>query len=156
MSGIVRRMWRDGGSARLRLAGAILLPALLAGCEAAGTTRSPTVAEVEAFVGASLPPGIRDLHAAEEAGIDRLMRLRFDAPAGEVDVFAARLVPGGLTPGLDPGLTHMGDTLDWWIDALPPGAAGGSATNAANRSFRLVSAPAAAGFSRVWLVAFTQ
>ncbi|WP_232630596.1 hypothetical protein [Methylobacterium sp. Leaf118] len=122
---------------------------------AACTPAAPTIAEIETFLGVTLPPGHRDLRAADEAGIDRLMRLRFDAPEAEATSFAARLVPGGLTPGLEPGLASFGGGLDGWYAALPEGAAGGEALVAGRRAHKVVIGPAGPGLSRVWVAVFT-
>lgn len=139
-------------SARLSRSGTPLLAALvLAAC----TPSPPTVAEIEAFLGAPLPPGQRDLRAADEAGIDRLMRLRFDAPEAEAAAFAVRLVPGGLTPGEEPGLASLSTGLDGWFATLPDGASGGTALVAGRRAHKVVVAPAGPGLSRVWVAAFT-
>ncbi len=82
-------------AARSALRLALLLVALLAACTPG---RPVPVAEIEAFIGVPLPPGHRGLRSADEAGIDRLMRLTFDAPEAEAAAFAARLVPGGSPP----------------------------------------------------------
>ena len=137
------------------LAAAAMLLALPAGCDA-GADAPPSRPEIEAFIETTLPPNLVDLHVADESGIDRLMRLRFDAPNEEAGGFAARLLPDGLEAGVDPGLRAMGSDLDWWIAAMPPGAEGGGATAASNRVRKIVSAPADSGARRVWLAVFTQ
>ncbi|KMO36379.1 hypothetical protein VQ02_15580 [Methylobacterium variabile] len=151
---------RRGGAALLIVAlliVALLAVALLAaGLLAAHDPASPaTTAEIEAFLGTALPPGRSDLRAADEQGIDRLMRLRLDAPEAEAEAFAARLVPGGLARGVDPGLVVLGSGLDWWPAALPEGAAGDEALVAGHRAHKVVVAPSGPGRQRVWVAVFT-
>lgn len=135
---------------------AALLGILLAlGPGACAPDRPPTVPEIEAFLGVALPPGHRDLRAVNEVGIDRLMRLGFDAPAAEADAFAARLVPDGLAPGLDPGLLILGTGLAGWPAAWPEGSVGGETLIPGRRSRKVVVAPAGPGRRRVWVAVFT-
>lgn len=117
--------------------------------------RPVSVPEIEAFLGVTLPPGHCDLRSADEAGIDRLMRLTFDAPEAEATAFAARLVPGGLTPGDDAGITLFGSGFDGWLTALPEGASGGEVLVAGRRAHKVVVAPAGPGLRRVWVAVFT-
>jgi hypothetical protein len=117
--------------------------------------RPVALPEIEAFLGVALPPGHRDLRATDEAGIDRLMRLRFDAPEAEAAAFAARLVPEGLVPGEDAGITHLGAGFDGWPTVLPAGAAGGAALVAGRRAHKVMVAPAGGGLRRVFVAVFT-
>ena len=136
---------------------AALFGILLAiGPGACAPERPLTVPEIEAFLGVALPPGHRDLHAVNEAGIDRLMRLGFDAPAAEVDAVATRLVPDGLAPSLDPGLLILGTGLPGWPAAWPKGSAGGETLIPGRRSRKVVVAPAGPGRRRVWVAVFTM
>ncbi|MGF3023116.1 hypothetical protein ACQVP2_09840 [Methylobacterium aquaticum] len=130
----------------------LLSAALLPACT---PERPVSVPEIEAFLGVTLPPGHRDLRSADEAGIDRLMRLTFDAPEAEATAFAARLVPGGLTPGDDAGITLFGSGFDGWLTALPEGASGGEVLVAGRRARKVVVAPAGPGLRRVWVAVFT-
>ncbi|MEH3143807.1 MAG: hypothetical protein PGN34_00240 [Methylobacterium frigidaeris] len=114
-----------------------------------------SIPEVEAFLAAPLPPGHRDLWMASETGIDRLVRLRFDAPEAEADAFARRLVPEGLAAGEDPGLGLLGAGARGWIADLPQGAVGGEARPRVDRVVKVVTAPAGPGLRRVWVAAFT-
>jgi hypothetical protein len=106
-----------------------------------------------------LPPGHSGLQVAEEAGIDRLMRLSFEAPADEAEAFAAGLVPGGLAPD-DPGLAALGVGLEGWPTMMPPGARGGSRVSP-GRAAKVVVAPGgpnrdpARPTRRVWAAVFT-
>ena len=68
-------------AARSALLLTLLPAALLSACT---PERPVSVPEIEAFLGVTLPPGHRDLRSADEAGIDRLMRLTFDAPEADV------------------------------------------------------------------------
>ena len=102
-----------------------------------------------------LPPGYRDLHAADEAGIDRLMRLRFDAPEAEAAAFAVRLVPEGLVLGADAGIPLLGSGFAGWLSALPEGGTGGETLIAGRRAHNVVVAPAGARLRRVWVAVFT-
>lgn len=138
-------------SARAGLA-AILIAVAPVGCS---SPQPIPVPEIEAFLGVPLPRGHHDLRAADEAGIDRLMRLRLDAPEVEADAFAARLVPEGLTAGRDPGIGLFGGGLAWWPSALPEGAAGGETLVSGRRVHKVVVAPAGPGLRRVWVAAFT-
>ena len=97
------------------------------------------------------PPTVPEI----EAGIDRLMRLGFDAPAADADAFATRLVPDGLAPGLDPGLLILGTGLPGWPAAWPKGSAGGETLIPGRRSRKVVVAPAGPGRRRVWVAVFT-
>lgn len=136
-----------------RLAGRVLALSLpLAAC---APQRPVTVPQIEAFLGVALPPGHRDLRAADEKGIDRLMRLRFDAPEEEAVAFAERLVPEGLVPGEDAGIMVLGSGFEGWPAALPEGAAGGETLVAGRRAHKVVVAPAGPGLRRVWVAVFT-
>lgn len=135
-----------------RGSGTLALALLLAAC---APERPVTVSEIEAFLGVPLPPGYQDLHAADEAGIDRLMRLRFDAPEAEAAAFAARLVPEGLIPGADAGIPLLGSGFAGWPSALPEGAAGGETLVAGRRAHKVVVAPSGPGLRRVWVAVFT-
>lgn len=139
-------------AARSALLLTLLPAALLSACT---PERPVSVPEIEAFLGVTLPPGHRDLRSADEAGIDRLMRLTFDAPEAEATAFAARLVPGGLTPGDDAGITLFGSGFDGWLTALPEGASGGEVLVAGRRAHKVVVAPAGPGLRRVWVAVFT-
>jgi hypothetical protein len=97
------------------------------------------------------PPTVPEI----EAGIDRLMRLGFDAPAADADAFATRLVPDGLAPGLDRGLLILGTGLPGWPAAWPKGSAGGETLIPGRRSRKVVVAPAGPGRRRVWVAVFT-
>lgn len=97
------------------------------------------------------PPTVPEI----EAGIDRLMRLGFDAPAAEVDAVAARLVPDGLAPGLDRGLLILGTGLPGWPAAWPEGSAGGETLIPGRRSRKVVVGPAGPGRRQVWVAVFT-
>ncbi len=125
----------------------------LAACSLPPTTMTPEA--VEAFLEAPLPPGRRDLRVHTEAGIDRLVLLRLDAPEAEVDAFAARLVPGGLEPGADPGLGALATAFDGWIAAPPEGSAGGETLVGGRRAVKVVAAPAEPDWRRVWVASFT-
>ncbi len=139
-------------AARSALRLALLLVALLAACTPG---RPVPVAEIEAFIGVPLPPGHRGLRSADEAGIDRLMRLTFDAPEAEAAAFAARLVPGGSPPAAVRGSRSSAAGFDGWLTALPEGAAGGEALVAGRRARKVVVAPAGPGLRRVWVAVFT-
>lgn len=132
-----------------------LLVAVLAitACTPAPTTMPP--AAVEAFLGTSLPPHLRDLRVYTEAGIDRLVLLRLDAPSREADAFAARLVPGGLEAGADPDLGSLGPSFDGWIATPPEGSAGGATVVDGRRAVKVVVAPAEPGWRRLWVASFT-
>ncbi len=135
---------------------ALLLTLLPAALLPACTPGQPvSVPEIEAFIGVTLPPGHRDLRSADEAGIDRLVRLTFEAPEAEAAAFAARLVPGGLTPGDGAGIALLGSGFDGWLTALPEGAAAGGARMAGRRAHKVVVAPAGRGLRRVWVAVFT-
>lgn len=114
-------------------------------------------AEVERFIGQPLPAGTREFRGVSEAGIDRLVRARFEAPAAEVDSFTRALTGGELRPGSDPGLVTFGHDLNWWPRSLPAGYAGAESHGTpANRSFRLMSEPSATpGWSTLYMVAFS-
>lgn len=134
-------------------AAALAVLSALAACTPASTTMTP--AAVEAFLEAPLPPGRRDLKTYTEAGIDRLLLLHLDAPVAEADAFAARLVPGGLEAGADPGLGPLGTAFDGWIAAPPEGSVGGETLVEGRRAVKVIVAPAAPGWRRVWVASFT-
>ena len=125
----------------------------LAACTPAPTTMSAEA--VEAFLEAPLPPGRHDLRVFTEAGIDRLVLLRLDAPRAEADAFAARLVPDGLAAGADPGLGTLGTAFEGWIAAPPEGSSGGQTLVSGRRAVKVVIAPAEPGWRRVWVASFT-
>lgn len=127
-----------------------------AGCSS-GRSPAPSRQQIEAFVGAPLPAGMADLHVHDESGIDRLMLLRFDAPADEARVFARKLVANGFEPGIDPSLSTFGKDLDWW-GSVPAGREGesGEATVPGTRSTRVVVVPLPNATSRVWVASFTM
>ncbi len=99
-------------AARSALRLALLLVALLAACTPG---RPVPVAEIEAFIGVPLPPGHRGLRSADEAGIDRLMRLTFDAPEAEAAAFAGPARARGSHPGGGAGITLLGSGFDGWL-----------------------------------------
>ncbi|KQQ14610.1 hypothetical protein ASF53_08220 [Methylobacterium sp. Leaf123] len=125
----------------------------LAACSFPPTTMTP--AAVEAFLETPLPPGRRDLRTYTEAGIDRLVLLRLDAPEAEAAAFAAHLVPEGLEAGADPGLGLLSTSFDGWIAAPPEGSAGGERMIGGRRAVKVVVAPAELGWRRVWVASFT-
>lgn len=125
----------------------------LAACSFPPTTMTPEA--VEAFLETPLPPGRRDMRTYTEAGIDRLVLLRLDAPEAEADAFAARLVPGGLEAGADPGLGLLSTTFEGWIAVPPEGSLGGERPYDGRRSVKVVVAPAGPGWRRVWVASFT-
>jgi len=68
----------------------ILTLSLLCGCqgEEAHLDEQPmTQAEIEQFAGIHFPPGVRDVLAHSEAGIDRLLLLRFTLDAETLEGF---------------------------------------------------------------------
>ncbi|CAO4152011.1 hypothetical protein [Methylorubrum aminovorans] len=125
----------------------------LAACTPAPTTMTPEA--VEAFLETPLPPGRRDMRTYTEAGIDRLVLLRLDAPEAEADAFAARLLPGGLEAGADPGLGLLSTTFEGWIAVPPEGSLGGERPYDGRRAVKVVVAPAEPGWRRVWVASFT-
>lgn len=137
---------------RALTAALVALPALAA-CTPAPTTMSPEA--IEAFLETPLPPGRRDLRVHTEAGIDRLVLLRLDAPEAEADAFAARLLPKGLEAGVDPGLGSLASAFDGWIAVPPQESAGGQTTIDGRRAVKVVVAPAGSGWRRVWVASFT-
>ena len=132
---------------------ALVAGPLLAACSFPPTTMTPEA--VEAFLETPLPASRRDLRTYTEAGIDRLVLLRLDAPEAEADAFAARLVPDGLEAGSDPGLGSLGTSFEGWIAAPPEGSAGGDTMIEGRRSVKIVVAPAEPGWRRVWVASFT-
>ena len=116
----------------------------------------PTRPEVEAFLGVQLPVEVQDFTASGERGIDTLIRARFLLPEAQAEAFARTLIGRSLTPGDDPGITSAGHGLPDWPRAPPPGVAGAQRDDwARGRSYRLLSVPAAPGWRRLYLVAFT-
>ncbi len=132
-----------------------LLAAVLALAACTPTPTLMTAEAVAAFLETSLPPGRRDMRVYTEAGIDRLVLLRLDAPEAEADAFADRLVPEGLEAGADPGLGSLGKTFDGWIAAPPEGSVGGERPLDGRRAVKVVVAPAEPGWRRVWVASFT-
>ncbi|AMB43835.1 hypothetical protein [Methylobacterium sp. AMS5] len=126
---------------------------ILAACSFPPTTMTPEA--VEAFLATPLPPGRRDLRTYTEAGIDRLVLLRLDAPEAEADAFAARLIPDGLEAGVDPGLGLLSTSFEGWIATPPEGSFGGEAPYDGRRSVKVVVAPAEPGWRRIWVASFT-
>lgn len=125
----------------------------LAACSFPPTTMTPEA--VEAFLETPLPPGRRDLRTYTEAGIDRLVLLRLDAPETEADAFAGHLVPDGLEAGADPGLGLLSTSFEGWIAAPPEGSFGGEKPYDGRRSVKVVVAPAEPGWRRVWVASVT-
>lgn len=135
---------------------AIVAGLLLAACQerSAVPTQLPA-AEAARFIGHALPSDATDVRAAGEAGVDRLVLVRFDASATSSAAFAQALV-GGAVPGSDPGLGYLGEGLDWWPAAPPAGSAGGEGRGEANRTIKLLVAPAAGDRRTVYVAAFSS
>lgn len=132
---------------------------LLAACgdDQVASSAKPDLASVENFLGARLPDHARDIRTAGEQGIDSLVLLRLDAPAGEAAQFAERLLGTPPKAGVDPQLATFGSELDWWQPRPPAGSSGGTVTRSAqNRTYRVLVAPAGDGMARMWVAAFSN
>lgn len=148
----LRRLWLFA-TLLLAACGASEEKGMNTGVEQGGAT---DIAAVNRFLGAPLPPGATAVRVASEAGIDRLVLLRFDAPAAAAADYAQQLLGAAPVLGADPRLSYLGGTHDWWLAQLPAGASGGEATRPSNQVIKLVMAPAAGGTARVWVAAFAQ
>lgn len=116
--------------------------------------QSIATADAVRFLGHDLPHGATNVRAAGEDGLDRLVLLRFDAPAVEAGTFAKAMV-GHAAPGSDPGLGYLGDGLDWWPSSPAPGFAGGE-SDTGGRTTKLVTVPGPNGQRTVFVAAFTR
>jgi hypothetical protein len=126
-----------------------------ASCQEPNSVPSPlAIADAAAFFGAPLPPGASGIQAAGEAGIDRLVLLRFEASDEAAQAYAKSLV-GSTTPGADPGLYDFGKGLDWWPTRAPPVFSGGERDVPGTRSTKVLLVPVGAGRSTLYVVAFT-
>lgn len=72
-----------------------------------------------------LPDSATKVERFEDAGQDRILLLSFRAPAADAEAFAARLIPGGVQTGRDPGLGYLGKDKPWWLTSFPADASGG-------------------------------
>lgn len=139
---------------RWSLAAALVLLMPAAAC---GEGAQESVAADDlALLGAPLPEGARDVRVDQQAGIDRLVLVRFDAPAAQAERFAQTVLGTAPEPGRDPGLGYLGAGRDWWPETPPQGARGGERTDpAGERAVKLLMVPTESG-ARVWVAAFTM
>lgn len=92
----------------------------LAGCDLfnpLGGRSDYSVSDAAAFLGVPFPANAADIHVYSEAGIDRIVYVRFNLPVGEVAGYVAAL---GLAPA-EVGVAPFPRTLDapraaasWW------------------------------------------
>lgn len=111
---------------------------------------------LERFIERSLPAGAVDLQAVTDAGIDRMVQARFEAPEAEARAFAAALAG----PEPDPDAASYFDAEahgpPWWPREVPPGATAFAGRNAAwSRAYKVMTVPAGPGRSVVYLFAFS-
>lgn len=122
------------------------------------TPRQPTaepsvaLAEVEQFIGQSLPASATNLEAVSQSGIDTLYYVQFDAPAADVEAFVSAL-GATLQPNLNPFPT-VGDTPAWWGATTAQGIAGASFIGANGRGFEVLVGQGSAEMQRVFLRVF--
>lgn len=140
------------GLGRRQVLGAGLAGALLIGTRAFAVEQ----ADIEDFIGVALPEGAENLRMAEEAGIDRMVRLRFDAPTAAAEQFAAAVVPAALIPNGAPLLAGYGGDLDWWFSEHESGLRSAAAqAETENLAVMLAQKTLDAASTRTWLMAFT-
>lgn len=113
-------------------------------------------ADLERFIGLALPAGTRHLQAATEAGLDRLVVARFEAPEAEVTAFALALTGEPPQPGSDAYVDYSGSGLAWWPRTAPAlSASAQGRTDSPPRAFKLLVTPAGANLNLVHLAAFS-
>jgi hypothetical protein len=96
-----------------------------------------------------LPPNSSSVFLTEDAWLDRLQLIRFDAPLAEARAFAHRALGRPAVRGYDPAITHLDTRSPWWIRDFPPGAEGGK-LETPHRTVSIVIVPDGAQ-ARTWV-----
>ncbi|GII81499.1 hypothetical protein Sru01_64810 [Sphaerisporangium rufum] len=114
----------------MRLAAALALLLCLGVLTGCGTSRSPgaarsappapevTVDEITRFARLDMPPHPSDVQTGGESGIDRLVLLRFSAPATEVRDFLTGSGFPAPKKGAQGVQSDLGTRLGWGLDEL--------------------------------------
>lgn len=130
-----------------------LLPIACQGADRVPDTIS--IADATRFLGTPLPDGARDVRVGGQAGLDRLVLLRFETDDAGADAFARAATGAPLVAGRDPGLGYLGASTDWWLRRTPADFAGGQAMRG-NRTIKLLATPGEPGRQVVYAAAFEQ
>lgn len=139
-----------------RIAAAALAATALVACsEGPAMSDAPTAAQAAEFIGHDLPEGVRNVRTGGEAGMDRLVLVRFEIAAPAADAFARQVTGASPRAGADPGLGYLGEGLDWWPKTPPAGFAGAEGRSG-NRTVKLLTAPGPGGLTSVWVAAFSM
>ena len=115
-----------------------------------------SLADVEAFIGADLPPGAMNVQYEIQGFTDLSIQLRFGAPPDEISAFLGELALE-LTPGTEPLATASSNDLVWWQPETAQKYAQGQLDNYnVNRFYKAIVDQSDPARWIVYLIVFSQ